>query len=89
MMMTIIMKVKMMKMTLDSSATFCCLAKRCFTGSRYLKNLALHPYLGPGLPDANGQILQPCGTIKVLLIVGNPALSYTVEYIVIDALPYS
>ena len=76
-------------MMIDSGATVCCLAKRCYTGSRYLQNLTLHPYLGPGLLDANGQTLKPCGSIKAPLVIGQPAVSQTVEFIIIDALPYS
>ena len=76
-------------MMLDSGATVCCLAKRCYTGSRCLQNLTLQPYLGPGLLDANGQTMKPYGTIKAPLVVGQPAVSHTVEFIIIDALPYS
>ena len=76
-------------MLLDSGATVCCLAKRCFTASRCLQNLTLQPYSGLGLFDANGQVMKPCGTIKVPLVVGQPAVSQTVEFVIIDALPYS
>ena len=76
-------------MMLDSGATVCCLAKRCFTGSPYLQNLPLQGYTGPGLLDANGQIMKPFGVIKAPLVVGHPAVSHTVEFMIIDALPYS
>ena len=76
-------------MMLDSGATVCCLAKRCYTGSRCLQTLTLQPYLGPGLLDANGQIMKPYGKIKAPLVVGQPAVSHTIEFIIIDALPYS
>ncbi len=76
-------------MLLDSGATVCCLAKRCFTASRCLQTLTLQPYSGLGLFDANGQVMKPCGTIKVPLVVGQPAVSHTVEFVIIDALPYS
>ena len=52
-------------MMLDSGATVCCLAKRCFTGSPYLQNLPLQGYTGQGLLDANGQIMKPFGVIDV------------------------
>ena len=76
-------------MMLDSGATVCCLAKRCFTGSPYLQNLPLQGYTGPGLLDANGQIMKPFGVIKAPLVVGHPAVSHIVELMIIDALPYS
>ncbi len=76
-------------MLLDSGATVCCLPKRCVTASRCLQNLTLQPYSGLGLFDANGQVMKPCGTIKVPLVVGQPAVSHTVEFVIIDALPYS
>ena len=58
-------------MLLDSGATVCCLAKRCFNRSPCLQNVLLQPYLGPGLLDANRQITKPCGTIISPLVVGN------------------
>ena len=73
----------------DSGATICCLAKRCFTGSQCLQNLILKPYLGPGLLDANGKTMKPSGTIKAALVIGHPAVSHTVEFVIIDGLPYS
>ena len=74
---------------LDSGATICCLAKRCFTGSRCLQNVPLKPNLGPGLLDANGKTMKPSGTIKAPLVIGHPAVSHTVEFVIIDELPYS
>ena len=74
---------------LGSGATICCLARRCFTGSRYLHNLTLTPYFAPGLLDANGTVMNPSGTIKVPLVIGQPAVSHTVEFLIIDELPYS
>ena len=76
-------------MMLDSGATICCLARRCFTGSRCLQNLTLTPYFGPGILDANGKVMKPSGTIKVPLVIGQPAVSHTVEFVIIDELPYS
>ena len=75
-------------MMLDSGATICCLAKRCFTGSRCLENLTLKPYLGAGLLDANGKMMRPSGTIKAPLVIGHPAVPYTVEFVIIDELSY-
>ena len=76
-------------MMLDSSATICCLARRCFAGSRCLQSLTLTPYFGPGLLDANGKVMKPSGTINVPLVIGQPAVSHTVEFVIIDELPYS
>ena len=76
-------------MMLDSGATICCLARKCFTGSRCLQNLTLTTYFGPGILDANGKVMKPSGTIKVPLVIGQPAVLHTVEFIIIDELPYS
>ena len=76
-------------MMLDSGEAICCLARRCFTGSRCLQNLTLTPYFGPGLLDANGKVMKPSGTIKVPLVIRQPAVSHTVEFVIIDELPYS
>ena len=76
-------------MMLHSGAAICCLAKRCFTRSQCLQNLTLKPYLGPGLLDANGKMMKPSGTIKARLEIGHPAVSHTVEFVIIDELPYS
>ena len=54
-----------------------------------MQNLTLKPYLGPGLFDANGKTIKPSGTIKAQLVIGHPAVSHTVEFLVIDELPYS
>ena len=76
-------------MMLDSGATVCCLAKRCFEASSNLKHERLIPYNGPGLLDANGNFLTACGVIKEPLTIGTPASSFSVEFFVIDSLPYS
>ena len=76
-------------MMLDSGATVCCLAKRCFEVSPNLKHECVIPYNGPGLLDANGNFLRPCGIIKELLTLGTPTLSFSVEFFVIVSLPYS
>ena len=76
-------------MMLDSGATVCCLAKRCFGASPNLKHECLIPYNGPGLLDANGNFLRPCGIIKEPLTLGTPASSFSLEFFVIDSLPYS
>ena len=76
-------------MMLDSGATICCLAKRRFTGSRCLQNLTLTPFFGPGLLHTNGKVMKPSGTITVPLVIGQPAVSHTVEFEIIDELPYS
>ena len=47
------------------------------------------PYNGPGLLDANGNFLRPCGIIKEPLTLGSPTSSFSVEFFVIDSLPYS
>ena len=65
------------------------MARRSFTGSRCLQNLTLTPYFGPDLLDANGKVTKPSGTIKVPLVIGQPAVSHTVEFVAIDELPYS
>ena len=76
-------------MMLDSGATVCCLAKRCFEASPNLKHECLIPYNGPGLLDANGNFLRPCGIIKEPLTLGTPTSSFSIEFFVIDSLPYS
>jgi len=76
-------------MLLDSGATICCLALRCFTSSLNLRNLPVKPYFGPGIMSANGTLLKPYGLVNLPLTVGNPAICYTVEFIIIHELPYS
>ena len=66
-----------------------CLPKEVLLGGPCLQNLSLQLYLGPGLLDANGQIMKPFGTITAPLVVGQLSLSHIVEFIIIDALPYS
>ena len=65
---------KPLDMMLDSGATVCCLAKRCFEASPNLKHECLIPYNGPGLLDTNGNFLRPCGIIKEPLTLGTPNL---------------
>ena len=76
-------------MMLDSRATVCCLAKRCLTASPCLKDLPIVPYKGSGILDANGKHLQTYGVIKAPPVLGHPSLCYTIEFIIIDSLPYS
>ena len=76
-------------MMLDSGATVCCLARRCLTSSPSLKTLPLQPYEGPGLLNANGTLMTPCGVVKAPLVLGHPAVSFNIEFIIIDSLPYS
>eukprot|EP00794_Sanderia_malayensis_P004985 gene4985-5643_t len=52
-------------MLLDSGATICCLAKRCFTSSPNLHNLSVKPYSGPGIMSANGSLLKPYGLVNL------------------------
>ena len=54
-----------------------------------MQNLTLTPYFGPGILDANGKVMKPSATIKVPLVIGQPAVSHTVEFVIIDELPYS
>ena len=62
-------------MMLDSGATVCCLAQRCFEASPNLKHECLIPYNnGPRLLDANGNFLRPCGIIKRVPHSWNPNL---------------
>ena len=51
--------------------------------------LAKPTITGPGLLDANEQIMKPFAVIKAPFVVGHPAVSHIVEFIIIDALPYS
>ena len=76
-------------MMLDSGAIVCCLARRCLTSSPSLKTLPLQPYEGPGLLNANGTLMTPCGVVKAPLVLGHPAVSFNIEFIIIDSLPYS
>ena len=76
-------------MMFDSGATICCLAHRCLTSSPCLKSLPLQCYEGPGLLNANGTLMTPCGVITTNLIIGHPAVCYAVDFIIIDSLPYS
>ena len=76
-------------MLLDSGATICCLAKCCFTSSQNLRTLSVKPYCGPGIMGANGTLLKPYGLVNLPISVGNPTISYTVEFIIIEDLPYS
>ena len=76
-------------MLLDSGATICCLALRCFTSSPNLRSLLVKPYFGPGIMSANGTLLKPYGLVNLPLTVGSPAICYTVEFIIIHDLPYS
>ena len=54
-----------------------------------LQNLPLQGHTGPDLLDANGQIMKPFGVIKATFVVGHPAVSHIVEFMIIDTLPYS
>ena len=74
---------------LDSGATVCCVAKRCVEASHELKTLPRKPYSGYGLLDANGEIITPSFVITAPIVMGRPAISLTVNFVVIDSLPYS
>ena len=63
--------------------------KRCVEASHELKNLPRKPYSGYGLLDANGEILTPSFVITAPIVMGRPAISLTVNFVVIDSLPYS
>ena len=76
-------------MMLDSGVTVCCLAKRCFEASPNLKHARLIPYNDPWPLDANGNFLRPCRIIKEPLTLGTRTSSFSVEFFVIDSLPYS
>ena len=39
--------------------------------------------------SANGTLLKPYGLVNLPLTVGNPAICYTVEFVIIHDLPYS
>ncbi len=39
--------------------------------------------------SANGTLLKPYGLVNLPITVGNPAICYTVEFIIIHDLPYS
>ena len=52
-------------------------------------NLNFKVFLGPGLLDTNGRMMKPSGTIKAPLVIGHPTVSHTVEFVIIDELPYS
>ena len=54
-----------------------------------MKDLPKFPYQGPGLVDVNGNPLLAENVIRVDLIVGTPELSLTVDFVIVDGLPYS
>ena len=53
------------------------------------KSLPLQRYHGPGLLNANGTLITPCGVITSNLIIGHPTVCYVVDFLVVDSLPYS
>ena len=68
---------------LDSGATVCCIA------SHEPKTLPRKPYSGYGLSDSNGEIIIPSFVITAPIVMGRPAISLTVNFVVIHSLPYS
>ena len=67
----------------------CCIAKRCVTSSVLLKKLPLKPYTGDPILDANQRPLPATHVISVNFTAGSPVLSLSVDFVVVDHLPYS
>ena len=73
----------------DSGANKTCIARRCVTASPWLRNLPRRPYTGPGLFDVNGNPVSATSEIRATLVLGSPALSITINFVIVDDLPYS
>ena len=67
----------------------CCIAKRCITSNRVLKELPSYPYSGPQLCGANNQPLKADAVIRLKLETGTPLLTLYCEFVIVENLPYS
>ena len=73
---------------LDCGASVCCIAKRCVTSNRLLKNLPVHSYNGPEFYGANSKPLK-VDNIRVRLVVGTPKFVSDIDFVIVENLPYS
>ena len=74
---------------LDSGATLCSIAERCVQESPRLQKLTRKPHGGPGLMDANSQVIKPSYVILAPIVLGKQSICLTANFVVIKSLPYS
>ena len=80
---------EMLPAMIDTGATPCCIALRCVEASSNLQSLPRQNYVGTGVTVADGSVLQPSSTIRINVVIGQPAISVSVEFLIIKDLPYS